>query len=71
MIESDRAIYFEDDTSTIQGLREIVFKEHLVFIPVSIASALISSCVVYQHLIATPDNEPTEEVNLEAPKIHL
>ena len=28
VIESNRAIYFEDDTSTSQGLREIVFKEH-------------------------------------------
>ena len=48
-----------------------MFKEHLVFILVPIASALFSSPVIYQHLIATSDNEPTEEVNLEAPKIHL
>ena len=44
-----------------------MFKEHPFFIPVPIASALISSLVVYQHLIATPNNEPIEEVNLEAP----
>ena len=40
-----------------------MFKEHLAFILVSIASAPISSPVVYQHLIATYDNEPVEEVN--------
>ena len=44
-----------------------MLKKHPVFIHVSIASAPISSLVVYQHLIATPDNEPIEEVNLEAP----
>ena len=71
MIELDLVIYFEDDIGTSQGPREIVFKEHLVFIPMHIASAPISSPVVYQHLIATYDNEPIEEVNLEAPKIHL
>ena len=30
VIESDRAIYFEEDTGTSQRPREIVFKEHLV-----------------------------------------
>ena len=48
-----------------------MLKEHPIFIPVPIASAPISTLVVYQHLIATPDNEPIEEVNLEAPEIHL
>ena len=48
-----------------------MFKEHPVFIHVPNASASISSHVVYQHLIATPDNEPIEEVNLKAPEIHL
>ena len=48
-----------------------MFKEYLVFILVTIASAPISSPVVYQHPIATSDNEPIEEVNLEAPEIHL
>ena len=33
VIESDRAIYFEDDTGTSQGPREIVLKGHLIFIP--------------------------------------
>ena len=61
---SDRAISFEDDTGTSQGLREIVFKEHLIFIPIPIASGLISNRVVYQHLIITPDNEPIAKVNL-------
>ena len=46
MIESDRVIYFEDDTGTSQGPREIVFKEHLVFIIMHIAHALISSPIV-------------------------
>ena len=46
VIESNLAIYFEDDTSISQGPREIVFKEHLVFIIVFIASSLISSPVV-------------------------
>ena len=41
VIESNRAIHFEDDTGTSQGLREIVFKEHPVFILAPIASALI------------------------------
>ena len=48
-----------------------MLKEHLVFIPVPIASAPISSPIVYLHLIATPDNELIEEVNLEAPEIPL
>ena len=43
VIKSDRVIYFEDDTSTTQGLRKIVFKEHLVFISMPIAYAPISS----------------------------
>ena len=58
MIESDRAIYFEDDTGTSQGPREIVFKEHPIFIHVPIASAPISSLVIDQHLVATNDDEP-------------
>ena len=48
-----------------------MFKEHLAFILVPIASAPISSPIVYQHPIATHDNEPIEEVSLEAPEIHL
>ena len=48
-----------------------MLKEHPIFIFVPIASALIFSPVVYQHLISTLDNEPIEEVNLEAPEIHL
>ena len=46
VIESNRAIYFEDDTSLSQGLGEIVFKEHPIFILVPIASAPISSPIV-------------------------
>ena len=48
-----------------------MLKEHLVFILMPIASAPISSPVVYQYLIATLDNEPIKEVNLEAQEIHL
>ena len=46
VVESNRAIYFDNDTGISQGLREIVFKEHPVFIPMHIASAPISSPVV-------------------------
>ena len=46
VIESYRAIYFEDDTGTSQGLREIVLKERPIFIFMPIVSALISSLVV-------------------------
>ena len=46
VLGTNRAIYFENDTGTSQGLREIVFKEHLVFILVPIASTQISSLVV-------------------------
>ena len=63
VIESDRAIYFEDDIGTSQGLREIVFKEHLVFIPMSIASASISVPIIDQHPIATIDDKPIEDID--------
>ena len=63
MIESDRVIYFEDDTSTNQGPREIVFKEHSGFIPVPIISTPISSLVVDQHPIATTNDEPIKDVD--------
>ena len=65
MIESDRVIYFEDDIGTSQGPREIVFKEHPVFIPVLIASALISNHVVDQHPIAITNDEPIEDVDIQ------
>ena len=63
VIESNRAIYFEDDIGTSQGPREIVFKEHPVFIPVPISSAPISNPVVDQHPVATTDDEPIEDVD--------
>ena len=63
VIKSDRDIYFEDDNDTSQGPREIVFKEHPIFIPMPIASALIIGRVIDHHPIATPNNEPTEEVD--------
>ena len=46
VIELDRAIYFENDTGISQGSREIVIKEHPVFILVTIAYASISSPIV-------------------------
>ena len=69
VIESNQVIYFEDHTGTSKGLREIVFKEHLVFIHVHIASASISSHVVDQHPIATTDYEPIEVVDLVASNV--
>ena len=48
-----------------------MFKEHLVFIPMPIASAPISSPVVDQHLVATTDDEPIEDVNPIALKVDL
>ena len=48
-----------------------MFKKHLFFIPKLITFAPIFGSVVYQHPIATSDNEPIEEVNLKAPEIHL
>ena len=65
VIESDRAIYFEDDTSTSQGPREIVFKEHLIFIPMLITCAPISSPVVDQHPVDTTNDEPIEDEPIE------
>ena len=63
VIDSYQAIYFEDDTGTSPGSKEIVFKEHRVFIPMPIASTLISSPVVDQHLIATTEDESIEDVD--------
>ena len=62
-------IYYEDDTSTSQRPREIVFKEHPVFIPMTIASAPISSPVVDEHPIAITDYEPIEDVDPVAPDV--
>ena len=42
-----------------------MFKEHVVFIPVPIAFTSIVSPVVYQHPIATFDNEPIYDNFLE------
>ena len=69
VIESYRAIYFEDDTGTSQGPREIVFKEHPIFILLPVASTPISSAIVDQHPIATIDNEPIQNVDPVAPDV--
>ena len=37
-----------------------MLKEHLIFISVSIASALFFSPIVDKHPVASPDNEPIE-----------
>ena len=66
---SNRDIYFEDDTGTSQGPREIVFKEHPVFIHVSISSAPISSPIVNQHPVATTDDKPIKDVDLVVPYV--
>ena len=71
MIESDRAIYFKDDIGISQGPREIVFKEHLVFIHVPISFAPIFSLIVDQHLVATTDDESIEDVNPLVPDVDL
>ena len=46
-----------------------MFKEHQVFKLIPIASAPISSPIVDQHLVVTPNNEPTEEEDPEAPDV--
>ena len=38
VIESNRAVYFEEDTDTSQGPREIIFREERVIIPILVAS---------------------------------
>ena len=40
-----------------------MFKEYPIVIPVPIVSTLISSPIVDQHLIATTDDEPIEDVD--------
>ena len=40
-----------------------MFKEHLIFILVLIASATVTGPFVDHHSITTLDNEPIEEVN--------
>ena len=69
MIESNRVIYFKGDTGISHGRREIVFKEHPVFILMPVASAPISNHVVDQHPIATTDDEPIEDVDPVAPDV--
>ena len=71
VIESDQAIDFKDDIGISQGLRQIVFKEHPVFIHVPIASAPIFSPVVNQHPIATTDDESIEDVDPVGPDVDL
>ena len=71
MIESNWAIYFEDDIGTSLFPREIVFKEHPIFILVPIASPRISSPIVDQHSIATFDNELIEDVYPVAPDVDI
>ena len=46
-------------------------KEHLVLIPMLIASALISTPIVDQHPIGNTDDEPIEDVDLIALDVDL
>ena len=71
VIESNRAISFEDNTGTSLGPTEIVFKEHPVFILVPIASSPISSPIVDQYPVATTNDEPMEDVDPIAPDVGL
>ena len=48
-----------------------MFKEHLVFILVPIASTLISSLVIDQHPITTTDDELIEDADPLAPDVDL
>ena len=69
VIESDQSIYFEDDIGISQGPREIVFKKHLFFILVPIASTPISSFIVNHHPVSTTDDEPIEDVDKVTPYV--
>ena len=48
-----------------------MFKEHLVFIPMPIASTPISGPVVDQHPVATTNDEAIEDVDLVAPYVNI
>ena len=48
-----------------------MFKEHPIFIHVPISSVPMSSLVVDQHLVATTDDEPIEDVNPISPDVDL
>ena len=48
-----------------------MFTEHPVLIPVPITSAPISSPIVNQHLIATTDDEPIEDVDHVASNVDI
>ena len=57
VIESDRAIYFEDEFGSSQGSREIMFREELVYVPVPAACASIYD---------RTDDPVTEQIPIEA-----
>ena len=48
-----------------------MLKEHPVFILVPIAYAPISSSIVDQHLVATTNDEPIEDVDPETPDVDI
>ena len=48
-----------------------MLKKHLVYIPMPIATILIIGLIVDQHPIATLDNEPIEQIDLEAPNVTM
>ena len=56
VIKSDKADYFEDDTGTSQGPKEIVFKEECIIIPIDVASAPLTRHMIDQDPMATHDD---------------
>ena len=48
-----------------------MFKEHPIFISMHIASSMISSSIVDQHPVTTPNNELIEDVDLVALDVNL
>ena len=48
-----------------------MFKEHPIFISMHISSSMISSSIVDQHPVATPNNELIEDVDLVALDVNL
>ena len=71
VIESNRAIYFEDDTSTSPRAKRNCVQRTPVLIHVPIAYALISSPIIDQHPVATTDDEPIEDLDPIASYVDL
>ena len=63
VIESDRATYFEEDTDTSQGPREIIFRKERVIIPIPVASAQVYNPLIDQNLKVTHDDPVDQEMH--------